>query len=109
MTAVIQGGVCLTDGAWAVGMLAVTSGVSLLVGFLTPASAVVLGLNSLGIALSWVTAPSSNLFDTRLAIVLVITIVASIVLIGPGAYSLDARLFGRREIIIPQASGSSNS
>ncbi len=25
-----------------------------------------------------------------------------VMLLGPGAYSLDARLFGRREIIIPQ-------
>jgi hypothetical protein len=29
---------------------------------------------------------------------------AATALLGPGAYSLDARLFGRREIIIPQAS-----
>jgi hypothetical protein len=28
----------------------------------------------------------------------------AVALIGPGAYSLDARLFGRREIIIPRAS-----
>jgi hypothetical protein len=28
---------------------------------------------------------------------------AAIMLLGPGAYSLDVRLFGRHEIIIPQA------
>ena len=27
---------------------------------------------------------------------------AALVLLGPGAFSLDARLFGRREIIIPE-------
>jgi hypothetical protein len=27
----------------------------------------------------------------------------AITLLGPGAFSLDARLFGRREIIIPEA------
>jgi uncharacterized membrane protein YphA (DoxX/SURF4 family) len=27
----------------------------------------------------------------------------ALVLLGPGAFSLDARLFGRREIIIPQS------
>jgi hypothetical protein len=27
---------------------------------------------------------------------------AALVLLGPGSFSLDARLFGRREIIIPE-------
>jgi hypothetical protein len=27
---------------------------------------------------------------------------AALALLGPGAFSLDARLFGRREIIIPE-------
>jgi len=28
---------------------------------------------------------------------------AALVLLGPGAFSLDARLFGRRKIIIPES------
>ena len=28
---------------------------------------------------------------------------ATLLLLGPGAFSLDARLFGRREIIIPES------
>jgi hypothetical protein len=31
---------------------------------------------------------------------------AALVLLGPGAFSLDARLFGRREIIIPEGGRS---
>jgi uncharacterized membrane protein YphA (DoxX/SURF4 family) len=31
-------------------------------------------------------------------------IVVAIICLGPGAFSLDARLFGRREIIIPRSS-----
>jgi hypothetical protein len=30
----------------------------------------------------------------------------AVVFLGPGAFSLDARLFGRREIIIPPVSRS---
>jgi uncharacterized membrane protein YphA (DoxX/SURF4 family) len=31
---------------------------------------------------------------------------AALILLGPGAFSLDARLFGRREIIIPEGRSS---
>jgi hypothetical protein len=31
----------------------------------------------------------------------------ALVCLGPGAFSLDARLFGRREIIIPDSASSS--
>lgn len=34
----------------------------------------------------------------------VIILAAAIALLGPGAFSLDARLFGRREIVIPNIS-----
>lgn len=35
---------------------------------------------------------------------------AAIILLGPGAYSVDARLFGRREVYIPpSARGSENT
>ena len=33
---------------------------------------------------------------------------AAIVFLGPGAFSVDARLFGRREIIIPPPLGAPN-
>jgi hypothetical protein len=60
-------------------------------------------LGSLDFALSWFPSSTPNVFDTNLSSVFVIIITSAIVLLGPGALSLDARLFGCREIIIPAA------
>jgi uncharacterized membrane protein YphA (DoxX/SURF4 family) len=70
------------------------SGVALIAGFLTPASGAVAGLTTLFIVTTW-TPPD------RLAALILIVDAAALTLLGPGAHSLDARLFGRREIIIP--------
>jgi uncharacterized membrane protein YphA (DoxX/SURF4 family) len=87
-------------------VLTIASGASLLIGFLTPVAGILVGLVSIGSAFSWLPAPAPNLFDARLSIVFATIMVAAIVLLGPGAFSLDARLFGRREIIIPHGSRS---
>ena len=91
---------------WVVGLLAVASGALLLLGFLSKAACVMVGLGSLGVALSWFAAPRLNLFDSKLSLLFVIIMAAAIMLLGPGAFSFDARLFGRREIIIPHATRS---
>jgi len=82
-------------------LLAIVIGTLLLIGFLTPVAGALAALDALGLTLSWVPAPASNLFDAKLPTVLVVVVSAAIVFLGPGAISLDARLFGRREIIIP--------
>ena len=88
------------------GTLGVLTGLSLLIGFLTPLTAVIAGLGAVAIQISWLPAPLPSLSSGWLSIFLLIIIAASIVLLGPGSFSVDARLFGRREIIIPHPSGS---
>jgi len=113
VTAIVQGGVYLAKsdnsifGLWIVGVLAVASGALLLIGFLTKAAGVLAGLSSAG--LSWVSALPLNSFDTKLSLFFVIVMTAAIILLGPGAFSLDSRLFGRREIIIPHNTRPPNS
>ncbi len=91
----------VTLGIGTIGLLSIASGVLLLIGFLTPIASALAGLGTLGTALAWFPAATQNLFDARLPTLFGVIMSAAIVLLGPGAVSLDARLFGRREIIIP--------
>jgi hypothetical protein len=105
--ALIQGGFYLsgsavsTPGASLGGLLGLAAGASLVVGFLTPVAGVLVGLGALGMGLSVLPAATPNLLDSNLTVVLTCIMTAAIVFLGPGAFSLDALLFGRREIIIP--------
>jgi uncharacterized membrane protein YphA (DoxX/SURF4 family) len=109
LVALIEGAFYLTQntgsapGTWLGGLLGLAAGGALLAGFLTPAAGVIVGLGALGVGFSVLPEPTPNLFDARLSAILAAIMAAAIVFLGPGAFSLDARLFGRREIIIPQA------
>jgi uncharacterized membrane protein YphA (DoxX/SURF4 family) len=89
---------------WLVGLPLTMGGAALAIGFLTPYAGLLVGLCFLGIALSWFPAPSWGLHDGRLVAFGMIITTAAIALLGPGAFSLDGRLFGRREIVIPPSS-----
>jgi len=78
-------------------------GASVLAGFLTPVAAVLLGLTAIGWGTSLIPAPHPNLFPSKLLAGLLATMASAIALLGPGAFSIDARLFGLREIIIPHS------
>ena len=71
----------------------------LVVGFLTPAVSVTACLFELTRLFS------AGSDDWRFSL-LVSLIAASMALLGPGAYSMDSRLFGRRVIVIPPAGNS---
>jgi uncharacterized membrane protein YphA (DoxX/SURF4 family) len=107
LTAVVQGGAYLVvrddPALWAraVGMLVIACGVSVLLGLLTPFACVVVGLYSVGVAVSGFQATAPLGFAAGSSLLLDVVMTAALVLTGPGAFSLDARLFGRREIIIP--------
>lgn len=91
-------------GKWLIGLTMIVSGMALAAGFLTPVAALLLGLCFLGIAVSWFPATTWGLHDTQLVAAGMIITAVALALLGPGAYSLDGRLFGRREIVIPPSS-----
>jgi len=93
-----------SSGKWLLGLILIASGVALTAGFLTPIVGVLVGLCCLGTALSLFPAPSWGMHDARMVAFGMIVTAAALALLGPGAFSLDGRLFGRREIVIPPSS-----
>lgn len=87
-----------------IGLLALAIGSSLLIGFLTPVACILLGLGSIATAFSPFPPDTHSILANGLPILFVMVFAVAVTLLGPGAYSLDARLFGRREVIIPPAS-----
>jgi uncharacterized membrane protein YphA (DoxX/SURF4 family) len=87
----------------AAGAVALASGVALLVGFLTPLAGGLVTLETIAAGLSLISLPAVRYPESAIMIGFVGVVATAIVLIGPGALSVDSRLFGRREIIIPPA------
>ena len=75
----------LSASAWGIAALVLLAAGCLLLGFVTPVVAVLIGLVSIAVA-----------FNLN-----IVVLCAAITLLGPGAFSIDSRMFGRREIFIP--------
>jgi uncharacterized membrane protein YphA (DoxX/SURF4 family) len=88
----------LTSLIGVVALLLIVISALLLVGYLTPLASVLAGLASLSSLV--ISLPASGLLATKPTVAFVTAIAAALFFLGPGAFSLDARLFGRREIVI---------
>ena len=108
-TAAWQGVLCLaTKDAEAtvriVGGLAVLTGILLIAGFRTRLASFLVALGIAFISLHTFSLPTRELFDRLLPTLFAETMSTAVVFLGPGAFSIDAYLYGRKEIIIPYRS-----
>jgi uncharacterized membrane protein YphA (DoxX/SURF4 family) len=74
--------------------LATSAATLLLVGLWTPVVGALMAVAEVGLALSPAADPSMHILLGALG--------AALAMLGPGAWSVDARLFGRKRIHIPQ-------
>jgi uncharacterized membrane protein YphA (DoxX/SURF4 family) len=110
VTAVVEGGLCLpvvsgvltsSYGQWVYCLVLILSGAALVIGFLAPVAALAIGACFSLTSFGWLPEPVGGMHEARLAGLRLVIAALSLALLGPGAFSLDAYLFGRREIVIP--------
>ena len=92
----------LTPGGIAVGVLSLGGGTLILVGLVTPIAGALVAIAGIGVSSSLLPSCTPFLFNWGMPLIFAASILVAIIILGPGAFSLDARLFGRREIIIPR-------
>ena len=90
--------------AFGLGAFSLLCGVALVTGTLTPAAAVVSAV--LCVARGAVPTAAGDGLANGVALALLGVMGTCVALLGPGAFSVDARLFGRREIVVPRARSS---
>ncbi len=83
-------------------LLMVLSALLMVAGYRTRVAAVAATVAIVVGMISCTGGPGLEMLDTRTTEVFAIMIAAAVACLGPGAFSFDSRLFGRREIVIPK-------
>jgi uncharacterized membrane protein YphA (DoxX/SURF4 family) len=83
-------------------VIAAVLGTLLLIGCLTRFVAVVAALLCLAGLFAWFPGPRVGIFESRTTAAFAIVTAMALTCLGAGAFSVDARLFGRREVIVPR-------
>jgi len=78
--------------------LVIIIALALIVGFITPLASVLLTIGGMMVMLDHDIAGSLPMFESWTARLEFIVLSAVLICLGPGAFSLDARLYGRREV-----------
>lgn len=86
---------------WIVGAVAMLSALCLVLGLFTPVVSLLVAVGVVGARLCGLLASATNFFFENLIVTHIAVTSFALLLLGPGAFSMDARFFGRREIIIP--------
>jgi len=86
---------------WSVALLAIVVSLALMIGFLTPVAGLAAGAGYLMTLIATLIGHHTGVHLSTLDSLDLTVMSLSLALLGPGAFSMDARLFGRREIVIP--------
>jgi uncharacterized membrane protein YphA (DoxX/SURF4 family) len=81
-----------------VSLLAFVTGLALIIGLMTPIASVLLSAGGLLLTVGSSVPGHLLLFESGMARLEFTVMSAALIFLGPGALSLDARLYGRREI-----------
>jgi uncharacterized membrane protein YphA (DoxX/SURF4 family) len=107
---IVQGAALLIDWPDTTGplipvaLISVAAGVALQLGYSVGRGAIAGAVAVIAVHFCFLNGERLNLFSSRIASFLAMAIAIALVFLGPGAFSIDARRFGRREIVIPPRS-----
>ncbi len=88
-----------------IGALSIATGLGVLTGLFTTASATILAVT---ITWFWFPLHADVMRLGVPAAMMTIVVAIAIALLGPGSFSIDARLFGPREIVVPRGRRAKN-